>query len=255
MRVAAYQAPYRPYPATGGAELVVPHLERARAAGVELFCCPEALLGELANESDGDSPTTVALSVGDGELDLAVAPLLGWGMTIVVGFTEAGDDGAVHNSAAVIQDDEVRGIYRKVRPGASICRAGAQLPIFHHDDVAFGVLICNDAHDPEPARVLAARGAQLFVVPVHGGHRPAKERAWRARGADVLRARAVEHGIPLVAADVAGRQGQRVCHGTTRVIDGDGTVVACARELEEDLVIADVVSRRSTGRTRRRRPT
>ena len=141
MRVAAYQAPYRPYPSVGGAELVVPHLERARAEGVELLCCPEALIGELANESDRDSPATVALSVNDGELAEAIAPLLGWDMTIVIGFTERSVSGALHNAAAVIDDRRVAGIYRKTYPGHSVCAAGTDLPIFQHGEVAFGVLI------------------------------------------------------------------------------------------------------------------
>ena len=240
MRVAAYQAPYRPFPAQGGAELVAAYLDRAQAEGVEIVCCPEALIGELANESDGDTPATVALSIVDDELDAALAPLMGWDMTIVVGFTERGADGQLHNAAAVISDSTVCGIYRKTYPGSSACVAGTQLPIFHHRDVPFGVLICNDAHYIEPARVLAARGAQLLVVPVHGGHRAEKEGAWRARGTNVLVARAVENGIPLVAADVAGWQGERVCHGTTTIIDSQGTIVATARPLDEDFIVADV---------------
>ena len=240
MRVAVFQAPYRDYPARGGAELVVPYLEHAQAEGVELVCCPEALIGELANESDGDTPEAVALSVEDGEVDEAIAPLLGWGMTIVVGFTERGCDGQVHNAAAVIADTKVAGISRKLYPGRSMCVPGTELPIYRCASVPFGVLICNDAHYVEPARILAARGAQLLVVPVHGGHAPAKEDAWRARGSNVLIARAVENGIPLIAADVAGRQGKRVSHGTTAVVDAQGTVLATANELEQDFVIADV---------------
>lgn len=240
MRVAAYQAPYRPFPATGGAELVAAYLDRAKAQGVEIMCCPEALIGELANESDGDSPATVALSIADGELDGAVAPLLGWDMTFVIGFTERRADGRTHNAAAVISGSTVSGIYRKTYPGSSACVAGTELPIFHHRDVPFGVLICNDAHYIEPARVLAARGAELLLVPVHGGHRPDKEQAWRARGTNVLVARAVENGIPLIAADVAGWQGERVCHGTTAIVDSQGIILAAARELEEDLIVADV---------------
>lgn len=215
-------------------------LDRAEADGVELVCCPEALIGELANESDGDSPSTVALSVDRGELQEAVAPLFGWPMTIVVGFTERSADGRLYNAAAVISGSKISGIYRKCYPGSSACVPGTDLPIFHHDGVAFGVLICNDAHFIEPARILAARGAQLLVVPVHGGHGPSKENLWRARGANVLIARAVENGVPLVAADVAGRQGHRVCHGTTAIVDGQGTVVAAAQPLSEDFIAADV---------------
>jgi len=240
MRVAAYQAPYRPFPALGGAELVAAHLDRAQAEGGEIVCCPEALIGELANESDGDSPATVALSIVDGELNAALAPLMGWNMTIVVGFTERGADGQLHNAAAVISDSTVCGIYRKTYPGRSACVAGAELPIFRHRDVPFGVRICNDAHYIEPARVLAANGARPLVVPVHGGHRAEKEDAWRARGTNVLVARAVENGVPLVAADVAGWQGERVCHGTTTIIDSQGAVVAAARPLTQDFIVADV---------------
>jgi hypothetical protein len=56
----------------------------------------------------------------------------------------------------------------------------------------------------------------------------------------VLVARAVENFVPLVAADVAGWQGDRVCHGTTAIVDAQGTVVAAARSLEEDFIVADV---------------
>jgi Carbon-nitrogen hydrolase len=117
-------------------------------------------------------------------------------------------------------------------------RPGTELPVFHVSEATFRVLICNDAHFIEPARILAARGTQLLVVPVHGAYRPAKEQALRARGTNVLIARAVENGIPLVSAYVAG-QGARVSHGTTAIIDGDGAVLAAAQPPTEDFVIAD----------------
>jgi 5-aminopentanamidase len=240
MRVAAYQAPYRAFPAPARTDLVADHLVDLRGQGVDLLCCPEAVVGELANESDGDDPGVVALSVSEGELDEACKPLFGFGMTIVVGFTERDADGSIYNSAAVIYDDTVTGIYRKLYPGRSASRPGSDLPIFWHEKVPFGILICNDAHYIEPARILAARGAALLVVPVHGGHRPDKELAWRARGTNVLVARAVENDIPLVAADVAGHQGERVSHGTTSIVDSQGRIVAAAPELEEAIIVADV---------------
>jgi predicted amidohydrolase len=240
MKVAVYQAPYRPFPATGGAELVAERLEQCREERVEILCCPEALIGELANEADGDTPADVALGIATGELGAAVEPLLGSHMTIVVGFTERGTDGSLYNSAAVISGGELVGVYRKAYPGRSMCRPGTELPIFWHNEVPFGVLICNDAHYIEPARILTVRGAKLLVVPVHGGHRPDKEAAWRARGTNVLIARAVENGVPLLSADIAGWQGDRVSHGTTSIIDSQGTIVASARELAEDLIVADV---------------
>jgi 5-aminopentanamidase len=38
------------------------------AAGVAVLCCPAAVIGGLAYESDGQSPAAVALGVDDGSL-------------------------------------------------------------------------------------------------------------------------------------------------------------------------------------------
>jgi predicted amidohydrolase len=65
---------------------------------------------------DGDTPVTVALSIADGELEAAITPLLGWDMTIVIGFTERGTGGQTYNSAVVISDSSMSGIYRKTYP-------------------------------------------------------------------------------------------------------------------------------------------
>jgi hypothetical protein len=55
--------------------------------------------------------------------------------------------------------------YRKLYPGAgSVYHAGIDLPIFWHGATPFGVLIYNDAHPMELARVLAARGAAILMV-------------------------------------------------------------------------------------------
>jgi hypothetical protein len=63
VKVAAYQAPYRPFPAAGGAERAGAWLTEAQHEGVQLLCCLEALIGELANESDGDLPATASLEM------------------------------------------------------------------------------------------------------------------------------------------------------------------------------------------------
>lgn len=206
VRVAAFQGPYLEFPSNDGVRLVKEQLAACEAAGVEMLCCPEAIIGELANESDGDTPAVVALGVENGELAEMLTPLSGSSVTLVVGFTEQAASGELFNAA--------------------------------------GVLICNDAHHIEPARVLVARGAAILMVASHGGHREAKEEAWRAWGMNVLVARAVDNAVPVVAADVAGRQGERLSHGTTAIIDGQGTVVARAEPLASGLVVADVELRR-----------
>ncbi|HSS49312.1 MAG TPA: carbon-nitrogen hydrolase family protein, partial [Thermoanaerobaculia bacterium] len=49
MRVAAYQAPLLPCGSMAAVELIRRRVEQCEAAGVEILCCPEAVLGGLAD--------------------------------------------------------------------------------------------------------------------------------------------------------------------------------------------------------------
>ena len=57
-------------------------------------------------------------------------------------------------------------------------------------------------------------------------------------------ARAVENTVTIVAADIAGRRGDRVAHGFSCIIDPDGAVVARAEPLTPALLIAEVSPQR-----------
>ena len=66
MKVAAYQAPLL---ACGSMEALGPireQIDRCESARVELLCCPEAVLGGLADYST--RPTTIAIDVEGGQL-------------------------------------------------------------------------------------------------------------------------------------------------------------------------------------------
>ena len=53
-----------------------------------MLCCPEAVIGGLAHESDDQSPADVALEVENGQLAETLAPLMATAVTLIVGFTE-----------------------------------------------------------------------------------------------------------------------------------------------------------------------
>ena len=53
MKVAAYQAPYLPFGCWDAVGLIAAQLIDCERAGVELLCCPEAIIGGLAHESAG----------------------------------------------------------------------------------------------------------------------------------------------------------------------------------------------------------
>jgi predicted amidohydrolase len=64
VRVAAYQAPLLPSGSMEAAELIRKRVRWCEAEGVEILCCPEAVLGGLADYAA--HPTEIAFDVESG---------------------------------------------------------------------------------------------------------------------------------------------------------------------------------------------
>jgi predicted amidohydrolase len=242
MKVAAYQAPLS---ATSSMEaalrLIREQVDRCEAEGVEILCCPEGVLGGLADSVP--RPSDIALDVEAGELRAVLAPLASDRVTTLLGFTEKGRDGRLYNSAAVFHRGSVLGIYRKLYPAIrrSVYTAGDQMPVFTIGGLTFGILICLDSNYYEPARIMAAKGAAaLFVLSNNGlpEARGGPGLVAEARGCDI--ARAVENSVFVIRADVAGRSESLVSHGSSGIVDPDGRVLQTARELGPDLLVAEI---------------
>jgi len=243
MKVAAYQAPLAACADAGVISLVRRQLDRCEALGVQLLCCPEGLLGGLADYVE--HPDRIAIDTGTDHLARTLAPLASDRVTTVIGFTERGDDGHLYNAAAVFARGRVLGIYRKMHPAInrSVYRAGIDAAVFAAGGVTFGILLCYDSVFAEPARTMVGRGAQLLLVPTNNGMPPAKggpELVEEARALDI--ARALESGVPVVRADVAGAAGNLVSYGSSGIVNRDGRVLGTASALVADLVVAEISS-------------
>src|SRR5205814_139557 len=103
----------------------------------------------------------------DGELDQVLKPLKSTALTTIIGFTELGADGNLYNSAAVLHQQQVIGIYRKHHPARrkSVYSPGSEATVFQVGALRFGVIICNDSNYAEPSREMALRGATALFVP------------------------------------------------------------------------------------------
>ena len=132
---------------------------------MEILCCPEAVLGGLADYAA--RPADIAIDVESGQLDAVLAPLASDTVTTILGFTEIAGTGHLYNSAAVFHRGAVVGLYRKLHPAIrkSIYRAGDRMPVFTVGGLTFGIVICNDSNYPEPARIMASQGATALFVP------------------------------------------------------------------------------------------
>lgn len=242
LKVAAYQAPLLPAGSTQLAlSLIRERIEWCEDEGVEILCCPEGVLGGLADYAP--RPMAFAIDVEGGQLDITLAPLASDRVTTIVGFTERASRDRLFNSAAVFHRGAVIGVYRKLYPAInkSVYSAGDTLPVFTVGDLTFGIVICLDSTYDEPARIMAAQGAIALFVPTNNGMplaRGGSELPAEARNKDI--ARAVENGLSVVRADVVGRTGDLVSYGSSGIVDRSGTVLGAAKGLEAGLVVADI---------------
>lgn len=256
MKVAAYQAPLHAIGSMDAVlQLIREQVERCEREGVEILCCPEGVLGGLADYAD--RPGAIAIDVEAGELDALLAPLASDRVATIVGFTEIAADGRLFNSAAVWHRGAVAGIQRKLHPAInrSVYAAGSETPVFTVGGLTFGIVICRDSNFPEPARAMAAQDATTLFVPTNNGLPPSRTGpgvVTDARNADLARAR--ENGVCVVRADVAGRSAGLVAYGSSAIVRRDGTVLQSARPLEPELIVATIDVTEADGARRASRP-
>ena len=175
MKVAAYQAPLLESGSIEAAvALIAEQVRICATAGVRILCCPEAVLGGLADYSI--RPHDLAIDVPSGRLEKLLAPIASDAVTTIVGFTEAGANGTLFNSAAVFSNGEVTGVYRKNNPAIrrSVYSPGEAAPVFEIDEGKFGIVICLDSTYPDLVRSVVQRGARTLFVPTNNGLPPDK---------------------------------------------------------------------------------
>jgi 5-aminopentanamidase len=239
MKLAAYQAPLSCTDSRRSIEFVRRQIKRCEFDGVSVLCCPEALIGGLADYSS--DPAGIAMSVC--ELEMLLMPVASDRVSVIVGFSERGDDGRLYNSAAVVTGGLVKGVYRKQRPALrrSVYTAGSETPIFAIGGLIIGIVICNDSNFPELARAASAQGATVLLIPTNNGlpaQRAGAELIAQTRQVDMGLARANKAWV--VRADVAGSWGQLLGHGCSSIVAPSGEVIRSAAEFAEELLIAEV---------------
>lgn len=137
---------------------------------------------------------------------------------------------AVYNTAVLMdREGRVAGKYRKVYlPREEVERGltpGGAYPVFDTDFGRVGLMICYDVFFPDPARALAAKGADLILLPIWGGDET------------LAAARAIENKVFLAAAGY---------DHPTYIMDPDGKRVAQAPQRGEVAVAEIDLARRYT---------
>ena len=166
------------------------------------------------------------------------------GTAAVIGFPEPAD-GALYNAAALCAGGEVVGVYRKhVLPNYAVFDEQRYFdpwpgdgPLFVVGGAKVALSICEDAWDASgPVVTQAEAGADLVVIinasPYYAGRMRERE--------EMLVARAVDAGTPLVYVNLVGGQDELVFDGASLVVDAHGRLVARAQQFAEDFLVVDL---------------
>jgi deaminated glutathione amidase len=210
-------------------------IEEAAERGASLIALPE----NFAFLRRDDAPIPCAQGL-DGEIVGCLRDLARRLRVRILGgsFPETGGSGGrVFNTSVLISPaGEIEAVYRKIHlfdvdlvaSGGAVYRESArvapgdQVVVAKTPEAVIGLSVCYDLRFPELYRALAARGAQLLMVPSAFTRETGKDH-WEV----LLRARAIENQAFVLAPAQCGRHSEtRASHGRSLVVDPWGLVLA-----------------------------
>ena len=127
-------------------------------------------------------------------------------------------DRKLHTFDATLPDGSVQNESEWIRPGDRIVTADTALG-------RLGLSICYDLRFPELYRIMALSGAEVMLIPANFT-KPTGRDHWEV----LLRARAIENGCYVLAADQVGQKPHFVAYGNSMAADPWGRVIARAGE-------------------------
>jgi predicted amidohydrolase len=150
-----------------------------------------------------------------------------------------GEDRLYNTTVVFGPTGEIIGSYRKIhmfdvdlveatsyRESATIA-PGDEIVTVDVDGVTVGLTICYDLRFPELFRILALRGADVIMLPAAFTLATGRDH-WEV----LIRARAIENQVFMVAADMVGKHPPgKWCFGRSMIVDPWGIVVAQAPDV------------------------
>ena len=164
------------------------------------------------------------------------------GVAAAIGFVDLNGD--LYNACAVISGGEILHRYHKrYLPNYGVFdenryfREGSGAPILKVGGNLVGLSVCEDIWYPGgPPREQALGGAGVLLnvsaSPYHRLKGASRER--------MLGVRASDHGCYVIFCNLVGGQDELVFDGRSAVFDPEGTVIARAKQFEEDLLFVEI---------------
>lgn len=234
VRLAVLQAPAALADVAERLDWLSGRLAKAAKRGADLALCPELFatgynigkrIADRAEPADGAIARTLS--------DMARTH----GIAVHCGFAET-DQGRIYNAVQCYGPDGARLVHQRklaIPPGPErdLYSPGAGCALFDLGGMRFASLVCYDIEFVEPARHVAAQGAQVILVPM------ALSDNWGWVSRQMVPARAFENGVFLAYANHCGEEGGLRYLGESFVAAPDGEELARAGAGEQ-MLIADL---------------
>jgi NAD+ synthase (glutamine-hydrolysing) len=225
----------------GNQAKILQAMRQAHAAGAHIVCLPELALTGYPPEDLLLKPGFVAANQAALQ-DLIEASRDLPGLTSVIGFVDRVHD--IYNAAAVIHEGRQVGVYHKhYLPNYGVFdenryfQAGRKAPLFLINGVHVGVNICEDIWYPTgPIAIQAHAGAEV-ILNINSSPFSAGKEHFRE---EMLATRAADNGVIVAYLNLVGGQDEIVHDGGSMVFDAQGTLIARAKQFEEDMLIVDL---------------
>ncbi len=242
----------------------------AVAGGAQVVLCPELFEGRYFPQTEDQAyfawATTVDANPAVQAMRKATA---GTGAVVPVSFFEYAAP-VYFNSMALVDDGEVRGLYRKAHipdgPGYEekfyFSPGDTGFKVWDTRHGRLGVGVCWDQWFPEAARAMALMGADMLLYPTAIGNEIGSQAGndtadmWRR----AMDGHAVCNHLPVAAANRIGTEGDLTFYGSSFVVDHRGRPLAEAGRDTEETLFADLdldqarADRAGWGLLRDRRP-
>ncbi len=167
------------------------------------------------------------------------------GIDVVIGHPwseDAGDTPRRYNAVSWIRDGRILGRYdKRCLPNYAVFDEhryfvpGSGSLVVELDGCRVGVIICEDAWEPGPARQAAEAGAELLLIvnasPYRDDKLAARERLLAERHSDT--------GLPMLYCNLVGGQDELVFDGRSMLCDRDGSRSSPGPLCTEALLLAD----------------
>ncbi len=214
-------------------------VREAASRGAKIVCLPELFVtgynlgffgDKLSELSEGlTGPTITAMRALAKELEIyIIAPI---SMQMRSSFP-------LENNAVFIDDrGEVIGVYSKNHLFGDEPKyfvSNGEYPVFETKYGKVGIMICCDNNFPEPARILALKGAEIIFMPA----------AWRVNEEDLwkllISSHACENNVFIAAANTYCEMDDLYLFGHSKIVDPRG-IVLCESEVKgSDVLVQEI---------------